>query len=415
MSIYPILDSIEQLSVNCYNEYNNLLRMVGMSSLYEQIYDYILNMIKEGDIKSGDKIPTEEELAKQFQVSRITSKKALDLLSQRDIIQRFQGKGSFVSKNLPNFDSTSSSESTEIKPDAYRKVIGFIIPDFTDTYGLDLVRAIEKRCAELNYNLVLKRTFGLEEEEKKAIHSLLEIGVQGIIILPVQGVHYNNELLRMVVEEYPLVLIDRYLKRIPATSVSIDNRKAMQELTTLSLDSGHDNIAFISPSVDGTSSVEERFRGYQAAFSEKGKPINQEHVLTEIHSTMPVHVYSENHNISDEKDRERLIQFIQHHPEVTAYVCSEFEIAMLLNELLTSMGKKVPDDISILCFDSPTFYLNEPFFTHIRQDQEAMGYQAADLLIKQLNGERELHDCKVGYRLVPGISTKINHLQGNHE
>ncbi|WP_188456221.1 GntR family transcriptional regulator [Virgibacillus oceani] len=386
-----------------------------MSSLYEQIYNYILDKIKAGDMKQGDKIPTEEELAKQFNVSRITSKKALDLLSQKNVIDRFQGKGSYVSQNLPNFNIPSKEDTSKPEKQHDHKLIGLIIPDFTDTYGLDIVKAIEKRCSEHHYNLIIKRTFGLKEEEKKAIHSFVKMGVKGIIVLPVQGTHYNNELLRLVVEEYPLVLIDRYLKGIPASSVSIDNKKAMQQLTKLALDGGHQDIAFISPSVEGTSSVEERFRGFQAAFSERGVPLNQEYILTDIHSTMPVNLHGEDPKAYEERDHDRMLRFIQGNPTITAYICSEYEIAVFLSNILETLEIKNREDISIVCFDSPNTYIDKPFFTHIRQNQSAMGYNAVDLLIKQLHGDKEPVDCKVDFELVEGQSTRMDRLHGTHE
>ncbi|WP_176555730.1 GntR family transcriptional regulator [Virgibacillus ndiopensis] len=386
-----------------------------MSSLYEQIYNYIFDKIKAGDMKQGDKIPTEDELAKQFNVSRITSKKALDLLSQKNIIERYQGKGSFVAYNLPKFNNPANEGKTESEKHHDHRLIGLIIPDFTDTYGLDLVKSIEERCAEHQYNLMIKRTFGLKEEEKKAINSFVNMGVKGIIVLPVQGTHYNNELLRLVVEEYPLVLIDRYLKGIPASSVSIDNKKAMQQLTKLVLEGGHQDIAFVSPSVEGTSSVEERFRGFQAAFSEKGEPLNQDYILTDIHSTMPVNLHGEDSKVYEEKDHDRMVRFIQQNPAVTAYICSEYEIAVFLSKILESLEKRTPKDISILCFDSPNSYMDKPFFTHIRQNQLDMGHNAVELLIKQFNGDKEPVDCKVDFELVDGQSTRIVRLQGNHE
>jgi DNA-binding GntR family transcriptional regulator len=42
--------------------------------LYEQLYKYIVGEIKEGKLKNGDRVPSEKDLAAQFNVSRITSK-----------------------------------------------------------------------------------------------------------------------------------------------------------------------------------------------------------------------------------------------------------------------------------------------------------------------------------------------------
>lgn len=57
----------------------------------------LLNRINTQEFKSGDKLPSEQELTQQYDVSRITIRKALEYLVQDGVIYRVQGKGSFVS------------------------------------------------------------------------------------------------------------------------------------------------------------------------------------------------------------------------------------------------------------------------------------------------------------------------------
>jgi len=69
--------------------------------LYIQIEDYIREKIKTGELKTGDKIPSEELLCEKFNVSKITVIRALRDLVNEGIIFRKQGKGSFVKE--PNY------------------------------------------------------------------------------------------------------------------------------------------------------------------------------------------------------------------------------------------------------------------------------------------------------------------------
>ena len=64
--------------------------------LYKKIYDDLLEAIEKGIYPPGSKLPSEKELMEQYNVSRITSKKALEMLADRNIIVRMPGKGSFV-------------------------------------------------------------------------------------------------------------------------------------------------------------------------------------------------------------------------------------------------------------------------------------------------------------------------------
>ena len=63
---------------------------------YEEIEQYILNLIAEQNLKPGNKIPTEIELCKQSGYSRMTINKALNHLADAGHIVRTRGKGSFV-------------------------------------------------------------------------------------------------------------------------------------------------------------------------------------------------------------------------------------------------------------------------------------------------------------------------------
>ena len=114
--------------------------------LYEQLYKYVVGEIKDGKLKSGDRVPSEKDLAAQFSVSRITSKKALEKLEQASLIERSRGKGSFVAKILPDFsevEGESESKTEELPEEAPWGLVGLVLPDFTATHGLDLFKAIE--------------------------------------------------------------------------------------------------------------------------------------------------------------------------------------------------------------------------------------------------------------------------------
>ena len=64
---------------------------------YKEIERDILNQIQSGALKIGDQIETENELCERYKVSRMTARKALDLLSSQGYINRMPGRGTFVS------------------------------------------------------------------------------------------------------------------------------------------------------------------------------------------------------------------------------------------------------------------------------------------------------------------------------
>lgn len=64
--------------------------------LYEDVINQILSLIKEGKWTAGEKIPTEVELSKHFQVSRNSMREALKVLEHLNIIISKAGNGTYV-------------------------------------------------------------------------------------------------------------------------------------------------------------------------------------------------------------------------------------------------------------------------------------------------------------------------------
>lgn len=68
-------------------------------NLAESIAEDIIEMIKNKNMKSGDKLPNENELTKLLGISRSTLRESLKILTSRNILVTKQGSGIFISKN----------------------------------------------------------------------------------------------------------------------------------------------------------------------------------------------------------------------------------------------------------------------------------------------------------------------------
>lgn len=70
----------------------------GPVPLYYQLRRFITDRIESGDWKPGDRLPSESELGNRFGISRTTVRQALGELASLGILNRIQGKGTFVSQ-----------------------------------------------------------------------------------------------------------------------------------------------------------------------------------------------------------------------------------------------------------------------------------------------------------------------------
>jgi len=87
---------------------------------YEQVADQLMTMINSGELKPGDRLPSEAELAADFGVSRTTVREALRILATRNLIHTRKGMagGHFIVE--PTVGSISEflveSAKSSIKP-----------------------------------------------------------------------------------------------------------------------------------------------------------------------------------------------------------------------------------------------------------------------------------------------------------
>ncbi|MDH4021320.1 MAG: histidine utilization repressor [Xanthomonadales bacterium] len=68
---------------------------------YTAIKDHIIRRVDTAHWKAGDRVPSENELAAEFSVSRMTARRALQELGEQGILVRTQGLGSFVADARP--------------------------------------------------------------------------------------------------------------------------------------------------------------------------------------------------------------------------------------------------------------------------------------------------------------------------
>lgn len=75
-----------------------MLRDESATPLFARVRDALKAAIKDGSLAPGDKLPSEAELELRFSVSRVTIRQALSELQAQELIEKVNGKGSFVKR-----------------------------------------------------------------------------------------------------------------------------------------------------------------------------------------------------------------------------------------------------------------------------------------------------------------------------
>lgn len=66
--------------------------------LYLQLLMHLVRLVETGELKPGNKLPSERELAERLGVSRITARQAIETMLERGLVYREQGRGTFVAE-----------------------------------------------------------------------------------------------------------------------------------------------------------------------------------------------------------------------------------------------------------------------------------------------------------------------------
>lgn len=73
-----------------------MYRAVKTSRLYEQIVQQVEESILKGQLKAGDQLPAERDLAQRFGVSRTAVREAVKALREKGLVEAYSGRGTFV-------------------------------------------------------------------------------------------------------------------------------------------------------------------------------------------------------------------------------------------------------------------------------------------------------------------------------
>ena len=126
---------------------------------YYLLMDYLKQQILTGQIKPGEKLPSENELVREFQVSRHTVRKALSILQQEEYVYALHGKGTFCSEALIH---TRQSKNIAV------------ITTYLNSYIFTkVIQGIDRVMTNAGYSILLENTKNSRKLEADYLEELL--------------------------------------------------------------------------------------------------------------------------------------------------------------------------------------------------------------------------------------------------
>ncbi len=348
----------------------NYERSENMKPKYQVIIEDIKSKILSGDYSIGEQIPTESVMQETYGVSRHTVRKAILELSNEGFLRSEKGSGTYVSNQYQSKASGASANKT----------IGVITTYISDYIFPSIIRGIESRLNKDNYSLLLASTNNDVEQEKKALEMMLSYGVDGLIVEPTKSNLYNPNIsyyLSFKEQDVPFTMINAYYEELEVPFFCLDDVQSSYLATNELISKGHTQIGLIAKMDDLQGKY--RMKGYIKALGDAKLRFQPEHILS-FNTETKLDLYA------------NLKEFLtENQDEMTALVCYNDEVGLEVVNVCRQLGISIPDKLSIIGQDNSYIAKNATInLTTLTHPQEQMGHDAADWIIKKLQGKKEL-------------------------
>ncbi len=218
-----------------------------MNKTSRKIYEYLLDLIAKGKISAGDRLPTETELAEQFNTSRASVNPAIKRLESQDLVFRNKRQGTIV-KFTPGPDLLRQFKSAHAK---IVYAVGSLSRIDNFHWGEFTLRQIEDALMRQGYQVIFKDVPTHAEPEflQALADELLSNISSSLVILPLWLVSTQiDEFFRML-SGYPGEIFyynrgDMPIDSCPYHSVCLDPFSEGKILGSFLKSSGHRNFAF---------------------------------------------------------------------------------------------------------------------------------------------------------------------------
>jgi len=249
--------------------------------------------------------------------------------------------------------------------------IGLTVADIRNPFFTDVVATIQDALNRAGFAVMLCSSDEDITKQDEQIKLLLERMVDGLIIAPVG----EDEVMRRLVRatRKPVVLIDRMVEGLGVDAVLLDNIEAVSQAVNYLTSLGHRRIGYIS-GTPNTTTGRDRLEGYRRALGVAGVPLDPELIRD---------------GRFREVDGYRAAMQLMTLPQRPSALLSANNLMVIgAMRAIRDLGLTCPDDVSVASMDDFVWAdLFGPRLTTVAQPVQAIGEQAARLLLDRLSGK----------------------------
>ncbi|WP_371018290.1 LacI family DNA-binding transcriptional regulator [Pseudalkalibacillus sp. JSM 102089] len=217
------------------------------------------------------------------------------------------------------------------------KLIGVTVTEITNPFYPLMLRGLEQTAINAGYNVLLSTTEDNEDREYQVIESMIEQGIDGLILATVDNV--DSKVLDLLEkEDIKYVLINRAPREFNGSLVCANSYEVGCVATDHLIQLGHKKIAFMGGERQNSL---ERERGFKDRMTANGLPIESGWLLQGGYNS--------------EDARLRTLELIRNGELPTALFAANDTMAFGIAKAFLEEGYRIPDDVSIIGSDNIPF------------------------------------------------------------
>jgi LacI family transcriptional regulator len=317
----------------------------------------------------------QSDIAKELNISRVSVSKALR--NHPDISKEMKDKICQVAMRMgyiPNLIARQLNSKRTF-------TIGIVIPDLENSFFSYIANSIIDYAAERNYHVILTVSREKESIERQNIENLIGMRVDGLLVCLSQETRGREIFSTVEKMKIPLVFFDRAPDDMNFSRVIFNDKPGAINSINRIIKEGYTKFACFA-GYQTTNIGKQRLDGFLEALNQNKIAVHKEWII------------EGGFELKDGYDSFRKLYSRGVLPEIIFAVNDR--VALGAYKAAKEAGLNIPEDIGILGygFSEITDYF-EPQLSVINQDPRNMGFEAAKLLITEIESGTEHHETEL--------------------
>ena len=249
-------------------------------------------------------------------------------------------------------------------------IVGVIVPRIHREFFSNVIGGAESILNAAGYNVLICQTHEEFDAEVKALRTLRNNQVAGVLLSHAIGAMDGNHVLETLGERIPLVQFDRVFSDLPGAKVVSDNFRGAYEATKHLVSQGYRRIGTLAGYMN-SEAYAARLDGYRQALKDSGMPLDERIVFYD--------------NIVRETGFEGGLKALE--AGCDALYCAGDFCALGAIEAVRSKGLRIPEDFGVVGTANESFTaLMTPSMSSLALNPFEMGRQAARAFLSREEG-----------------------------